>query len=476
MWEVSRDVVWSGGVKACPSPCNRGCAPYECTVKLLKSCCIDGSPVDYYLKVRTWVGDESDYAAYEMSLGNVVRSISFNKEVEIVEIANLRNAPLKTLKTLSECVKTIPSLKSLMLEIHCHHLFSMGVHSNYVRDIFSIIVANNVLQNFKVRLVESSPLIATVVRILVDALLQNEGLHETTLELDNDAWDVAPDIMGKLRRYSKAPNNALTEFKCHGLSDSQMQQLSNMLCDLKKLKKMTLARISNIFSGSLGSEVGVGMIGEALSGNIGLETLTIEDTEIGVQEIEKLVGALILDDTSRRQPNTSLLHLSFVNCSVKPREECEWMQHLATLLQSNTSILSLDLTGLTILKSNCQRAGEYVKILFTSLRSNTSLEALDLRSCGAIGGKHVLGMIMDMLLHNHALRKIELMGTGLEDAELVYAELRLRKEGKNHDQGVVRLECILEHVPPNSARIFLCGNQAAGTIFILIHASVEVWV
>ena len=140
------------------------------------------------------------------------------------------------------------------------------------------------------------------------------------------------------------------------------------------------------------------------------------------------------------------------------------MEQVATLVRSNTSLRVLGLCGVVILQKGHKDLTVVAQMLFTALQSNASLELLDLFFCGGIGGKEVLGMIMDMLLHNHTLRKISLSGTGLEEdggAEVVYAELRARP-AKERDRKLEEAVQKMEHVPPNSARVFLCGHPEAG--------------
>lgn len=133
------------------------------------------------------------------------------------------------------------------------------------------------------------------------------------------------------------------------------------------------------------------------------------------------------------------------------------MEQLATFLQSNTSLLYLDLCGLVTLQCGNKNVVECTEMLFTSLQFNASLRSLDLGFCSGIGGKHILGMIMDMLLHNHTLREIELWDIGLdEDGD---AEVVTRGEVDRKLEQALRT---MEHVVPNSARVFLCRDLEAG--------------
>ncbi|KAG0586746.1 hypothetical protein KC19_2G113800 [Ceratodon purpureus] len=472
----------SGAREACPSPCNRGCVPLECTFELPKSIVITvrqhevekmkngrNEEVEDKDKNTLSTSDEviknNDYLevtdkdgimgeGFSLSLSNFVRTISTSSQVEDVHV-NFKYASQETLRAIGECMKTISSLKSLLLrQIRLSELSVSDAEA-----IFSAFGPNSTLQTGGVKIFGyRQPANAAIVKVLVDALLQNQVLREFQLNYlgvpsRTEGAGHEESEMRELNRYLKTPTNVLTELYTSGV-DNEVIELADTLGHNKKLQVLHISRLDN----SPHSE-GFGRIGEALRTNTVLEKLVCDGyTRLGVEEMEALVRALVPDAASGLQPNTHLHTLGFSNYQGK-----EIMEQLTTLLRSNTTLLHLGLRNLRILERGSENDVEYAEMLFSALRSNTSLESLDLTHCERLGGKDVLGMIMDMLLHNHSLREIKLQETGLEkdgDAEVVYAELRGRD--KTIDQELEKAIRSMEHVPPNSARVYLCGNPKAG--------------
>ncbi|KAG0591028.1 hypothetical protein KC19_1G143600 [Ceratodon purpureus] len=454
----------SGARDACPSPCNRGCAPLECTFELPKSFYIFVKQyrVDYLMVMPLdRDGSLSEGSGFELSLSNFVRTISTSSQVEDVRIQNeLGDASQRTFRALTEYMKTIPSLKSLHLE----YIISSRLSVSDAEAIFSTFGPHSTLQTGGVTFEYNEPTKAATVKVLVDALLQNQVLRQFKLRYSGATSRLARtedagyegSVMRELNRYLQSPTNVLTELGMCKVDDDEVIQLADTLGLNKKLQRLWIERGDNS-----SHREGIGRIGEALRTNTVLEELGLDgNTGVGVEEMEALVGALVPDAASGLQPNTHLHTLSFMFGALEGREG---MEQLATLLRSNTSLLHLDLSYLTILERNSENVFENVEMLFTALRFNTSLESLNLECCSGVGGKDVLGMIMDMLLHNRSLRKINLEDTGLNedgDGEVVYAELRGRD--KTIDQELEKAIRNMEHVPPNSARVFLCGDPEAG--------------
>ncbi|KAG0593016.1 hypothetical protein KC19_1G298500 [Ceratodon purpureus] len=475
----------SGAREACPSPCNRGCAPFECTFQLPKSIRISETRhwLVEYMKIRwtdevgnkkenstlsnseegkkknenlevmakDWNGDYGK--VFELSLSNFVRTISSSTQVEEVSI-NLDMVSQETSRALGECMKTIPALKSLHLE----NIWSSKLSVSDAEAIFSAFGPHSTFQTGRVEFYNHEPTEAAIVKVLVDALLQNQVLRQLTLEYRGGGISSNEgSVMRELNRYLQSPTNVLTELHMVGVEDGEVIQLADTLGLNKKLQQLVIEREGE----SLSCE-GIGRIGEALRTNSVLEELNIDGyyTRVGVEEMEALVGALVPDAASGLQPNTHLHTLSFGQVALEGREG---MEQLVTLLRSNTSLLHLDLFYLSTLRRGSENVVEYAEMLFTALRFNTSLESLNLRGCDEVGGKDVLGMIMDMLLHNRSLKEIKLVSTRLEkdgDAEVVYAELRGRD--KTIDEEVEKVIQKMVRVPPNSARVFLCGNPKGG--------------
>ncbi|KAG0593015.1 hypothetical protein KC19_1G298400 [Ceratodon purpureus] len=483
----------SGAREACPSPCNRGCAPLECTFELPKSIRIsvtrrwleemkigrtdevgnkkenstlsnynEGNKKIEYLEVIPIKDGDGDWGeGFKLSLSNFVRTISSSTQVEEVSII-LDYASQEISRALVECMKTIPSLKSLHLE----DIHSPGLSVSDAEAIFSAFGPHSTFQTGGVKFEYGVATKAATVKVLVDALLQNQVLRQFSLFYrgGDDTLDREKgvghegSVMRELNRYLQSPTNVLTKLDIVAVEDDEVIQLADTLGLNKKLQVLVIKR-GDDFSND--RDIGVGRIGEALLTNTVLEELGYGGyARVGVEEMEALVGALVPDAASRLQPNTHLHTLRIYNNALRGREG---MEQLATLLRSNTSLLHLDLSNLYTLRSKRENVFEYAEMLFTALRCNTSLKSLDLTGCYGIGGKDVLGMIMDMLLHNRSLKEIELRRTRLEedgDAEVVYAELRGRD--KTIDEEVEKVIQKMVRVPPNSARVFLCGNPKGG--------------
>ncbi|KAG0593020.1 hypothetical protein KC19_1G298900 [Ceratodon purpureus] len=479
----------SGARKACPSPCNRRCAPLECTFELPKSIHIsvkqhevremkserNGEVGNKEVNSTLSVSDEGTKSneslvvwpkdrdgnwgnAFELSLSNFVRTISSSSQVEEVSIGLdmvSRGASQETSRALVECMKTIPSLKSL----HLKNIGSSGLSVSDAEAIFSAFGPHSTLQTGGVDFADLQPTEAAIVKVLVDALLQNQVLRHFKLSyygLRTMQEGHEGSVMRELNEYLKSPTNVLTELIMWAVDDGEVIQLADALGLNKNLQQLGIGREYD----SSHCE-GIGRIGEALRTNSVLEELHISGlTRVGVEEMEALVGALVPDAASGLQPNTHLHTLRFQFFALEGKKG---MKQLATLLETNTSLLHFYLERLNILKSGSENVVEYVEMLFTALRCNTSLKSLDLTGCNGIGGKDVLGMIMDMLLHNRSLKEIKLKRTRLEedgDAEVVYAELRGRD--KTIDEELEKVIQKMDRVPPNSARVFLCGNPKGG--------------
>ncbi|KAG0562159.1 hypothetical protein KC19_9G122400 [Ceratodon purpureus] len=479
----------SGAREACPSPCNRGCAPLECTFELPKSIAItvrqhkvkkmkDGRNDEVedkekntllipdeviinndYLGVRSIDRDRSSREGFSLSMSNFVRTISTSSRVKEVRI-DLQRASQETSRALVECMKTIPSLKSLFLK----DIPSSRLSVSDAEAIFSAFGPSSTLQTGGVHFGE--PAKAAIIKVLVDALLQNEVLREFKLDNLSGARSTSArtegagheeSVMREFSRYLKTPTNVLTRLEMYGVDDDEVKQLADTLGFNKKLQVLRIWREDHS-----SHREGICRIGEALRTNTVLENLKFSGTtRLKLEEMKALVRALVPDAATGLQPNTHLHTLRFYNDALSLGKEV--MEQLATLLRSNTTLLHLDLSRLSILGRGSENVVEYAEMLFNALRFNTSLEFLDLEDCTGVGGKDVLGMIMDMLLHNHSLKKIKLKGTRLEkdgDAEVVYVELRGRD--KTIDRKLEKTIQNMEHVPPNSARLFLCGNPKAG--------------
>ena len=157
----------SGGAgEACPRPCNRGCEPLECTVKLPKFFQIamrdDTVKERENVVVRVWDG-ESD--GWELSVDNFVRTISTCHEVEEVVIWYEKGSE-ESWKAVCESLKTVPTLL-----IRGSELSVSGAEVT-----FSVLGESSTVQKCRVDLQGSEPTEGAILRMLVDTLRHNQAL------------------------------------------------------------------------------------------------------------------------------------------------------------------------------------------------------------------------------------------------------------------------------------------------------------
>ncbi|KAG0604470.1 hypothetical protein M758_10G174400 [Ceratodon purpureus] len=348
-------------------------------------------------------------------------------------------------------VRNIPRLKALKLSATGN-----GRSGTWAGAVSRLLLEMSTLRKFTLNIPWPDGL---QTKLLVDSLLQIQSLQAFNLIVLRHSWPPFP-AMKQLCRYLKVPTNILARLEIHSarLDDEEVRLLASVLGDNKFLKYLSFCRVKRKTSTFLPPS-GVGSIAEALLSNTTLKTLVIWCTYIWAIEMKKLVAAII-PDSSGCQPNTSLSDLNLDGSEVEAQNGV--VEYLSTMIKCNTSLKRFSVGDWEELKEGgCDRALHNVLNLLKSLQSNRTLEYLCLHHNTRIGGKQVLGMIMDMLLHNRTIVNIYLEGTPLDkegDAEFVYAELRKRKRDYELWLSVANMP----PVKPNSARIFLCGNGEAG--------------
>jgi len=192
-------------------------------------------------------------------------------------------------------------------------------------------------------------------------------------------------------------------------------------------------------------------IAEALRSNTTLRKLDISDNPMGAAGLKALVASLTHNMADGDlQPNSSLTHLC-----MRGDLGVEDMELLETLVQQNTSLLSLDLFWSLLF-----RVAHNVIRLLEALKSNKCLRKVYLVGCPGVCGRRVLGTIFDLLEVNHHLRKLDLARTPLaEDGGAEMVKAVLEQKAKHNIWEVLQA---MATAKPNSARIFLCGYPYAG--------------
>lgn len=105
----------------------------------------------------------------------------------------------------------------------------------------------------------------------------------------------------------------------------------------------------------------MGSFSEVLQNNIVLVQLQICEVVIELEEMKALMGALVPNASSKSKPNTSL-HLDYVTCTTRGLQQ-EWMEHLTTMLGSNTTLTCWDAFQLGMLMEDNQDSAKHVQFI-----------------------------------------------------------------------------------------------------------------
>jgi hypothetical protein len=228
--------------------------------------------------------------------------------------------------------------------------------------------------------------------------------------------------------------------------------LAKMLQNNSSLKELSLCSKTQRYS--------VDSFAEALETNHTLERLELIGSFLNLQRLlQPLTG-----DANGRQSNATLLKLSLSLSIFAKQDDMQFhtsiIDPLTKMLQSNSSLKELDLTGTEgFTKSD-------VCALIKSLESNHSLQLLNLTSCAGVSDA-VFPAIMDMLVVNKTLKDLRLDGTGLKrEGKSVVVEQELVKNAAYMS--------LLKELPvakATSARVFLCGYPYAGKTLV-VHQNI----
>jgi hypothetical protein len=233
---------------------------------------------------------------------------------------------------------------------------------------------------------------------------------------------------------------SLTSFR----KTTVFEKSADMLCHNIGLQDFTL--MLHEIEGTLQSNHSG--FGNALEMNHTLKSLTLNFPGHSIKlDFEELVRPLIMDENGH-QANSTLTSLHVLQLYAMSSVGATF----ARMLQRNSSIKHLDLTGSLSSESDVQE-------LIQSLVENHSLETLDLGWCSGVRGS-VFPTIMDVLLVNFTLKDIDLRETPLhrEGKGLAIKEQLQRNEMYK----VFHLK-ELEMAKPTSARVIFCGSPYAGT-------------
>jgi hypothetical protein len=274
---------------------------------------------------------------------------------------------------------------------------------------------------------------------LVPAIVKSTNLKDLSL---NSV--LHPDIVDPLLQALYTNNTIVTarfDVSNHNAIPYVLDKFAVMLCHNTSLKHFTLD-IS-------GSYLPISGFGKALGMNHTLVMLVLSAFHLEL-DVEELVQPLIMDENGN-QVNSTLTFLSFSGFYLMS----SFGARIAGMLRRNSSIKYLILRNSLATESDARE-------LIQSLADNHSLETLDLNRCHGVKGT-VFHAIMDVLLTNFTLKKIELSFTPLfAKGKDVVINKQLQKNAAAKELHLMELEM----AEPTSARVIFCGSPYAGTSLI----------
>jgi hypothetical protein len=197
-------------------------------------------------------------------------------------------------------------------------------------------------------------------------------------------------------------------------------------------------------------------IAAGLFKNTHLENLSLDGNRFGRVGLEHLLCPLSTFSPLQKKSNTTLKVLSFGG------ERANISKYGVTaVLQMLKTNHSLAICNAASMKPN-----DIFKI-FTSLERNATLRSLSLRGCKGVEGEIVLQTIMGTLEVNPWIEEIDLHETPLHLAgktDQIYEKLC------QNGNLVLRSDLLdLPLTAPTCCRVFLCGQELAGTISIILY-------
>jgi hypothetical protein len=279
---------------------------------------------------------------------------------------------------------------------------------------------------------------------LVPAIVKSTNLKALSLLSALHSGLDYPDIVDPLLQ-GLYTNNTIVMAKFavsnHNAIPDVMDKFAVMLCHNTSLKHFTLH--------TLRGNLPVSGFGKALGMNHTLEILELRVVALQL-DVEELVQPLIMDENGN-QVNSTLTTLSFSGFY----RMSSFSARIAGMLRRNSSIKHLSLRNSLETESESRE-------LIQSLADNHSLETLDLSFCDGVKGT-VFHAIMDVLLINYTLKKIELGSTPLStNGKDVVINKQLQKNAAAKELHLMELEM----AEPTSARVIFCGSPYAGTSLI----------
>lgn len=224
---------------------------------------------------------------------------------------------------------------------------------------------------------------------------------------------------------------------------------------LERNKSMKTVKLSKC---SLGNKAVV-YVAAGLFKNSYVENLSLDGNRFGGVGLEHLLCPLSTFSPLQKQANTTLKVLSFGG------EQVNIGRHGVTailqMLETNQSLIQLAICNDASLKTT-----DFVKI-FTSLERNATLRSLSLRGCKGVEGEAILQKIMGTLEVNPWIEEIDLQETPLHvsgKTEQIYEKLC--------QNGSLVLPNDFLDLPlsaPTCCRVFLCGQESAGTVNIVYY-------
>lgn len=202
---------------------------------------------------------------------------------------------------------------------------------------------------------------------------------------------------------------------------------------------------------------GIVYVAAGLFKNQSVESLYLDGNWFGGIGVEHLLCPLSRFSALQSQANITLKSVTFGGGRTKFGRD--GLAAIIQMLTTNQSVIRLG-----IYDDESLRPEEIIKI-FRSLETNATLRSLSLQGCKGVDGELVLQTILELLQVNPWIEDIDLTRTPLHNSGKTEGiNLKLGQNGRSEPE-----TDLLKDMPmtvPKSCRVFLCGQEYAGTFLI----------
>lgn len=235
------------------------------------------------------------------------------------------------------------------------------------------------------------------------------------------------------------------------------KEFRSVLEQNRTLKEVNLSKTSL-------KDKGIVYVAAGLFKNRSLEKLYLDGNSFGPVGVEHLLCPLSKFSTLQNQANTALKTVTLGGRRTKIGRD--GLTAILQMLSSNQSIAHFAICDDESLKQD-----DIVKI-FKSLERNSTLRRFSLQGCRGVKGEAVLLTIMETLNVNPWIEDIDLTRTPLQAAGKTEGIYQRLGQNERTEPEIDSLKDMAMTVP-KSCRVFLCGQEYAGTrICSFIHSQI----